>query len=228
MLKAIVFDFDGVLCDSEPLHYRAFAQVMGDIGKTFTYDEYLQRYVGYDDRDALRVMFEESARPEARSAVAIAQWIKKKGDAFEALVAQGAESFPGTVEFVRHVAVAMPLAIASGATRRDIDLILAGMGLAELFSVIVTADDVKRSKPDPETYRVAVEKLAARHLALGLVPGDCLAIEDTAAGLESARAAGLKTLGLTTTSDAAALAIAQRTVATLENLTPADLQAWYS
>ncbi len=226
MLKAIVFDFDGVLCDSEPLHYQAFLRVMTTVGKRFTYRDYLERYVGYDDRDALRVMLEEAERHEARDSATIAAWVKKKGDAFAEIVAKGAESFPGTLDFVRHAGATMPLAIASGATRRDIDLILAGMGVAGLFDVIVTADDVRHSKPDPETYRLAVEKLAAKHPSLGLTPAQCLAIEDTAAGLESARVGGLRTLALTTTSTADELP-AEHVLAGLQGLTLARLHALY-
>src|SRR5699024_9368515 len=102
--------------------------------------------------------------------------------------------------------------IASGATRADIQIILKKLNRQESFETIVTADDVERSKPDPKTYSLAVEKLAKLHPELNLKPQDCLAIEDTFAGLSSARDAGLKTIALTTTSPKDSLSIADKIV----------------
>ena len=227
MLRAIVFDFDGVIVDSEPLHYRAFLRTGESLGFHFSYDDYLQRYVGFDDRDALRAMLRDAGREQASDEAAIAALVLEKGDAFEAVVNEGIEVFDGTVEFIRHAAAAVPVAIASGATRRDIDLILGKLGLVGLFDPVITADMVSRSKPDPETYRLAARELAKRCSGTPIEPADCLAIEDTAAGVESARLAGLKTLGLATTMGEAFLRGADRVVSTLEGLTVPQLRQWF-
>ena len=121
----------------------------------------------------------------------------------------------------------MPIAIASGATKHDIDLILGKLNLAAYFRPIITADDVSHSKPDPHTYTLAVDSLTDQYPDLMIKPPDCLAIEDTPAGIESARRAGLKTLGLATTHEADKLHAAHRVVQTIEGLTIDILHQWF-
>jgi beta-phosphoglucomutase-like phosphatase (HAD superfamily) len=121
----------------------------------------------------------------------------------------------------------LPVAIASGATRKDVTLILDRLRISELFSPIVTADKVTRSKPDPETYELAAEGLKVLHPQLSIERDGCLAIEDTAAGVESARGAGLRTLGLATTTDGSSLGRAERVLPSLGGLTIDRLRQWY-
>jgi beta-phosphoglucomutase len=222
MLQAIVFDFDGVLVDSEPLHWRAFLRIVEPMGVQFGYGKYLDEYVGHDDRDFFRAV----AR-DFKLKISDADYprlIREKAEAFQAIVGEGIAALPGAVELVRSSAKAMPIAIASGALRRDIDLILASLSkdgsLAASFRAIVTADEVAKSKPDPESYRVAVQRL-------GLDPAPCLAIEDTPAGLRSAKGAGLQTLGVAQSLGAEKLAIADRVVPTLAGVTVDQLQEWF-
>lgn len=227
MIKAIAFDFDGILADTEPIHYRAFLEVTRPFGCDFTYEAYLERYVGFDDRDALRAVLRDAGRAEAEDDARIADLVARKGEAFERIVSEGVRTYDGTIEFVREAASKLPLALASGATRRDVDLVLAKLGLAGLFDPVITADLVARSKPDPETYRLAAEGLARRHPGLRIAPAECLAIEDTAAGIESAKAAGLATLGVATTLPASELRSADRVVASLKDLKVEDLLRWF-
>lgn len=225
MLKAIIFDFDGVLVDSEPTHYAAFQDVGKTLGVTFDYDEYLRTYIGFDDRDAFREMLAragQSADPQR-----IAELCAQKQDAFDRMARASTTPIPGAMALLDAASDAMPIAIASGATRRDIDLMLTGLGRTNKVHTIVAADDVHKSKPDPETYRLAAEQLAARHPGMHLQPGQCLAIEDTAAGLAAARGAGLLTLGITTTSSRNALRDAHRVVDGLEGVTLQTLHGWY-
>ncbi len=226
MLKAIVFDFDGVIVDSEPLHHRAFVAVAGPLGLDLDYPTYLRQYIGFDDRDAFRAMMRQLGRDADDTT--IAQLGHEKAAAFERLASQAVRAIPGAIDLIRAATdAALPVAIASGATRADIDLMLGALGLAHHFPVVVSADDVARSKPDPTSYALAVERLAAYHPDADLQPGHCLAIEDTAAGLASARGAGLMTLGLTTTGPAAALTEADRVIDHLEGVTLEQLRAWY-
>ncbi len=222
MLQAIVFDFDGVLVDSEPLHYQAFVLIARSLGLELTFEQYVQTYIGFDDRDAFRVMLEVTGRD--KSDAAVAALCAKKRPAFEALTrATGKLALPGSVELLdASRASGLRVAIASGATRADIGLMLGLLDRADAFEVIVTADDVPRSKPDPASYA----KAAA---ALGVEPGTCLAIEDTRAGLKSATAAGLRTLAITTSHAAEELVDdAERVIETLVGVTPKQLQAWYA
>ncbi|MCE9590151.1 MAG: HAD family phosphatase [Planctomycetes bacterium] len=226
MLKAIVFDFDGVIVDSEPLHFRSFLRIAQGLGVTFSYEEYLEKYIGYDDRDAFRSMLGLPTGVEGREADRrrVAELVEKKADAFEAVVAEGIEPIPGVVEFVKRAAACGPIAIASGATRRDIDLILRRLDLSHMFGTMVTADMVARSKPDPASYAMAVTLLGAQ--SPGLAPADCLAIEDTAAGIESARGAGLFTIGVTTTGPASKLHRAHRVIEGFRGLTMDQVRQW--
>lgn len=226
MLRAIVFDFDGVIVDSEPLHYRTFLRVAQGLGMSFDYDEYLERFIGFDDRDAFRSMLGLPTGVEGSDADRrrVAALVEEKADAFEAVVAEGIEPIPGVIELVKSAAAAGPIAIASGATTRDITLILGRLGLSHLFKTIVTADMVTRSKPDPASYAMAVNLLGVA--TPGLMPSQCLAIEDTAAGLESARGAGLFTVGVTTTGPASKLHRAHRVIDGFAGLTMDQLRTW--
>ncbi|MEX0653957.1 MAG: HAD family phosphatase [Phycisphaeraceae bacterium] len=229
MLKAIVFDFDGVLVDSEPLHYEAMRVVAEPLGVRFDYRQYLAELIGFDDRDAFRAILAKAGQPvgERDDDARLRELMRAKQEAFEQRVARGIEPVPGALELLDAAAAAMPVAIASGATGADIALILRQLGRLTLFDAIVTADDVARSKPDPASYMLAVQRLAAKHPELALQAGDCLAIEDTAAGLASAHGAGLQTLGVTTTGSAAALGQADRVVDALVGVTPGVLRQWF-
>lgn len=227
MFKAIVFDFDGVVVDSEPAHYKAFLQVAKPLGLSFSYETYLQEYVGFDDRDAFAHMLSKLKLPADNKR--IIQLIADKADAFEAIVHQGMDTIPGVVALIQEAMAAnFPIAIASGATSRDIKVILAGLNLNAGFDPIITADLVTHSKPDPTSYKMAAEGLAKRLPKLNIKPGDCLAIEDTAAGLTSAKGAGLMTLGLTTTGGAEILAQAQRVIPDLQGVTLDTLSQWFN
>ena len=229
MLKAIVFDFDGVIVDSEPLHYQAFLQVARqELGLEFSYQQYIDRYIGFDDRDAFREMFTVAGKDAWRDDLnRVTELCQRKGDAFEQIVSRGIEAFPGVLELIDHAWRKMPIAIASGATRLVIDRICARPGIAVRFTTFVTADLVKRSKPDPQTYALAVEHLAARRPEIVIRPEDCVAIEDTAAGIASARGAGLWPLGVTNSTDAANLHQAHRVVTTLAGLHTDQLAKWF-
>jgi len=233
MPKAIVFDFDGVIVDSEPLHYQAFVMVGRSFGYRFSYDQYMAQFIGFDDRDAFRYMLSQAIEaghaPEMEDQDAyLLDLIEKKRQAFEAIAAMNTAAIPGAVELIDEVhAAGLPIAIASGATHADIDQMLRILGRRDKFEIIVAADDVAASKPDPTTYAMAVQKLAAKHPELKLKPADCLAIEDTSAGLASAKGAGLHTLGLTTTGPKAKLMAAERVIEDLDGVTLATLNQWY-
>jgi len=227
LLASIVFDFDGVIADSEPLHYKAFVTIARQFGLDFDYAAYVRDYIGFDDRDAFRVML-RAAGAQPPNDPCLAALIHSKAQAFEKCVASGIEALPGAIALIdMAAAAAMPVAIASGATRRDIDLILSHLGIANRFELVVSADDVTRSKPDPETYRLAVQRLAEHHRDRKIQPSACLAIEDTLAGLASARTAGLHTLGVDPTGSAGGLDGADRTVRSLTEFSLDQLKHWW-
>jgi beta-phosphoglucomutase len=227
-LKAIVFDFDGIVADSEPLHCEAFRRMVEPWGVTFTFEEYAVRYMGYDDRDFFRVTLQELGRGgEANDSDRIEALSMAKQRVFEKVVEEGVEAVPGVLPLIGEVQAVMPLAVASGATRRDIELIVDRLGLHGCFDPIVTADDVAKSKPHPETYALAADGLAQRHPDRGIRLDTCLAIEDTPIGIRSARAAGLLTLGVATTSPLASLNEAHRAVPSFAEVSLEKLRDWF-
>lgn len=209
-VQAIVFDFDGVIVNSEPLHLAATQQALATRGIELTTEEYYGRYVGYDDVG----MFHQLAidRGLIWCSDDLQELLAAKALRFEALEASGALLVPGAAECVRRMEAVAPLAIASGARREEIERILRRLGLHSIFQTIVAAGETPSGKPAPDPYLAAVAKLRAD-------PARAVAVEDTAAGLASARAAGLHCIGITTTFPASKLALADAIVHSMEELT---------
>lgn len=196
MLSAIIFDFDGVIVDSEPLHFQAFLDVLKPEGMSFSWNEYIETYIGFDDRDAFRECFK--LHQQQLGDQKMVELIAKKAVRFEQLVREGhAHPFAGAVELIRDVAGKKPLALCSGALRSDILPILKQLDLETVFDVMVTAEDVHVSKPDPASYQLAYKKLHQKFGDQIGAPETCIAIEDTGAGILSAKGAGMKVLAVT-------------------------------
>ena len=193
-LQAIVFDFDGVIADSEPLHLRAFQQTLATHDVTLSPEDYYGKYLGYDDVG----VFAHVARDNGVELTTdqIAALVADKGEHIQQMLHGGEVLFAGAARFVRQAAAAVPIAIASGAQRHEIEEILEATHLREHFSIIVAAGDTARGKPSPDPYARALQLLRQSNGAL--VAGQCVAIEDSRWGLASARGAGLRCVGVTT------------------------------
>jgi beta-phosphoglucomutase-like phosphatase (HAD superfamily) len=207
---AIVFDFDGVLADTERLHLLAFQDAFGSRGWALDEKAYFADYLGYDDyrfvAEFARAQGAVIDRPAIDALVAV------KGRRYRDRLGSAGVVFPQAAPCVRRLAARFPLGIASGSLRAEIDVILEAAGLSGAFPVIVAADDVAACKPDPEPYLTAVRRLGVR-------PGAAVAVEDSRWGLESARAAGLRTIALTTSYPVDALRPADAIVNSLDELT---------
>jgi beta-phosphoglucomutase len=219
-LQAIVFDFDGVIANSEPLHLLAFQRTLTDEGLTLTPQDYYARYLGYDDVG----MFEAFGRDRAleMNEARVASLVARKGEHMQALLRSGSVLFPGALDFVREAAAAVPIAIASGALRHEIKEIIDSSGIGDLFATIVAAGDTPESKPSPAPYRLAFDQLR-RVTGRELDPRRSVAIEDSKWGLESARGVGLRLVGITSSYPAAELREAELVVDGLHTLTLAAL-----
>ena len=215
--EAVLFDFDGILVDSEPMHYRAFIEILDPLGMGFPWKKYVEIYMGFDDRDAFREAFR--AKGIGLDEANLAKLVAAKSRAFQDGLRNGVTAYPGSVPLVETLhAEGFPLALCSGAIRSDIDPILAQLGVARCFDVIVSADYVRRSKPDPESYGLAFAKLSERYPALLTVPEKSVAVEDTPAGIRSAKRAGLRVLAVTNSYGAGELAEADWVVGSLEGV----------
>jgi beta-phosphoglucomutase-like phosphatase (HAD superfamily) len=215
-LQAIVFDFDGVIANSEPLHLLAFQQALAEDGVELSASEYYSRYLGYDDVGMFEALGRDRGLPMEDGRVA--ELVARKGERMQDLMRSGSVLFPGALEFIRQAAAEVPIAIASGALRREIDEIIDSAGVANLFSTIVAAGDTSESKPSPAPYRLAFEQLRER-TGLALDPRRSVAIEDSRWGLESARGAGLRLVAVTSSYPAEELAGAELVVNGLGALT---------
>ena len=217
-LRAAVFDFDGVIVDSEPLHFRSLRDALATESVLITQAEYWDHLLAYDDRNSIRVAFER--RGERPDADRLARVERVKVERFAELIPE-IPLFPGAREVIGALAAELPLAIASGARHEEIEVILAGIGLRDSFLAVVGAQDVSRSKPDPAPYLEAARRLESR--VAGLVPGECVAFEDSVPGVMSALGAGMKVIGVAHSYPAAKLRSAHRVVDSLAALEPGSL-----
>jgi HAD superfamily hydrolase (TIGR01509 family) len=221
-LRAIIFDCDGVLVDSEPIHYQAFQEVLRPLGLGYDYDRYVDHYIGFDDRDGFKEIFQEANHP--LDSPSLTSLIHAKSEAFQHIVSQGISSFPGAISLVKELAAhGVPLAVASGSFRHEIHLFLKALGLREAFPIIVAADDVKRSKPDPETYLLVLQVLKRTLGWKDLDPQTCIAIEDTPAGIQAAKGADLYVIGVTHSYSVPYLQEADYVVESLTDLNPSKM-----
>jgi beta-phosphoglucomutase len=221
-MRAVFFDFDGVLVDSEPLHYRALRESLVAEGITIDEDEYARTYLGYDDRETIRVALEIHARPSSREHVETI--IARKVAGFEALLAD-VPFFPGARALVEALARVVPIAIVSGARRDEIERIVTAGGLRDRFTCVVSADDVRFTKPHPEPYLSALRHVQRQ--AADVRAEQCLVIEDSMPGVAAGLAAGMKVLAVTHTHPASRLGGAHHVVPSLAQLSPETLRGLF-
>jgi HAD superfamily hydrolase (TIGR01509 family) len=196
-LRAILFDFNGVLVADEPLHQELFARVLREEGLSFRQDEFFSRYIGLDDRRCFGAVLKEAGRPVEPSQVM--RLVARKASYYqERIRREGFPFFDGAIELVREAAATLTLGVVTGALRAEVEGALRQAGIASLFKTIVAAEDVAEGKPSSEGYLRALDELnALPPLPPRLFhPHEVLAVEDSPWGLEAASGAGLVTLGV--------------------------------
>ncbi len=213
-LQAVIFDFDGVLADSEPIHLRAYQAVLEPEGIHLAREEYDDRYLGFDDAGLFWQLAGD--RHLDVSADIVERWIDAKTSYVQRLLASDSILFPGAAACVRDLSTRVPLAIASGALEPEIALVLEAAGLRDRFKAVASASDGVRGKPEPDLYLLALAKLRQ---SSQVDAASCVAVEDSIWGLRAAQAAGLRTAAVTHTYSAAQLAGADLVVETLSELT---------
>ncbi|MBX9585910.1 MAG: HAD family phosphatase [Gammaproteobacteria bacterium] len=200
--KAIIFDFDGILFDSEKLHLQACNKVFETLGFTISDDEYFQKYVGLADNEMFESIFNNkkiSCSTEQSKLYRI-----RKIQEYQKIIREikSLEGVEGAREFLEsHSKSINNFAICSCATRVEIDAtlnLLEGGSLKKYFKLITTKDDINEGKPSPEGYLLTADRL-------NISPNNCLAIEDTPIGIAAAKSAGMKVAALTTTHNSSSL-----------------------
>lgn len=200
MIQAVLFDFNGVIVDDEPLQMRAYQEALGAEGMELSEADYYGS-LGMDDVTFVRATYERAGReldePKLEEVIA------RKAERHRRMLEGELPLFPGVVNFVKALRRSgYPLGVVSMARRAEIDYVLERAQLAAAFDVIVSAEDARVCKPDPGCYNRGLELLneaRSRAHVIPLRPDECLVIEDSPPGVLSARAAGMRTLAVTNT-----------------------------
>jgi HAD superfamily hydrolase (TIGR01509 family) len=205
MIRAVIFDFNGVLVDDEHVHFELFREILAGEGIALSESQYLERYLGYDDRGCFETALTESGQAADRARVDAL--IARKAERYAAVADAGLRFFAGAAESVAALAECWPLAICSGALRAEILFALDRLHIRDHVLAIISAEDTTRCKPDPQGYFLALEALRAR-IGADLEASQCLVIEDSLAGIESAKAAGMVAIGIAHTYETGQLTAA--------------------
>lgn len=223
MPRALIFDFDGVIADSEPTHFTMLQRVLGEIGLFLSKDEYYASYLGYDDKGCFEAALAAHGRPSTPAD--LADLVARKARLFLDHMQGNLVIYPGVREFVHEAALHYRLAIASGALRHEIDFVLEQVGLKKEFEHITSAEDVVHGKPDPEPFLHALASLnrAAAAGSTTIKPEDCAVIEDSIPGIRAARAAGMRVVAVANTHPKEDLTEADVMIASLAEFKVADL-----
>jgi beta-phosphoglucomutase len=223
MLAAVIFDFDGVIADSEILHLRAFNQMLSQSQIEITKEQYYRDYLGLSDLDLIR---ELSSRGLLKvEECEIKELAQQKERIFEKLAATESHIIDGVREFLDMLRDnSIPMAICSGALAPEIESMLEQAHLRHFFEVIVSAEQVARGKPHPEGFMLALDKLNLDRPQL-IRADQCVVIEDSHWGLEATKAAGMHTVAVTNSYDAEQLSMAEKVVDHLSELSLDELNA---
>lgn len=217
MLRAVIFDFNGIIVDDEPVHFELFQKVLGEQGIVLTEEDYYDRYLGFDDRGAFTAAYRENSH--ALDETELIHLIDRKARYYKKIIQSKMRVFPGVHSLVSALSKQLPLAIASGALRNEIETLLGALSLRGHFQVIVSAEDVRQGKPEPEIFLKALAQLnAAASPARPITAADCVVIEDSREGIRGARRAGMPCLAVTNSHSSHELAEASAIVESLEKV----------
>lgn len=224
MLKAIIFDCDGVIADTEPIHMAAFGRVLAEEGITLTEADYFAHYLALDDRGCFTRAFAE--RGALLTQDQLNELIGRKAGYVGHAMQASLQLLPGAAEFIRRAAECYPLAVASGALRAEIEMIVNYGGLRACFRAIVSAEDVARSKPYPDPFIKALELLNLP-TADRIKSHECLVIEDSIHGVRAAHQAAMRCLAVTNSYPKEKLCEAELVVDSLAGLSLKDIESLF-
>jgi len=221
MLRAVIFDFDGVITDSEVLHLRTFNKVLAQYGIELSKEDYYKNYLGLSDLDLFTLLADKGML--RLSADGIGNLVKQKNRIFEELAKTEGRMIEGVRDFIGMLSQNnILMAICSGALLSEIELILEEAGIRHFFEEIVSAEYVKKGKPHPEGFLLTLRKLNEK-TQKPITAEQCVVVEDSHWGLEAGKAARMHTIAITNSYTADQLAMAEKIVAHLNHLTITDL-----
>ncbi len=225
MLKAILFDFNGIILNDEPLHFASMRDAVAELGIALSQELYWTRYLPFDDATCLEKICSDQG--VQLSEILKQEILALKIAGYERLIESNYPLFPGASGFIRASSARYPLAVASGARREEILSTLRATGLLDHFKVIVGAEDFTLGKPNPESYLLALDRLnrSLNGHHEHILPSECLVIEDSVGGVKGAVAAGMVCLAITNTYPAEKLGAAHRVVASFDEVSLESLEA---
>ena len=222
MFRAVIFDFDGVITDSEILHLRAFNQVLAQHNIEISTEDYYKEYLGFNDFDCFKMLVDTGRLKLGGEQ--IHNLIRQKNEIFKGLARTEATIIEGVRDFLDMLrGNEVPMAMCSGAVTAEIELILYQANLRPYFEVIVSGEQVTQGKPSPVGFLLALHRLN-NNREEPILPSECVVIEDSHWGLEAGNAAGMHTVAITNTYGAEQLAMAEKIITRLSELSIRDLQ----
>lgn len=220
-IRAVLFDFNGVIIDDERIHLELFQEVLEKYRVRLDESLYWKEFLGMDDRGAFSGAWEH-VRGEKPGEELLENLIREKAALYRNRLEKGLPLYEGAVSLIRGLARELPLGIVSGALREEILRTLILAGLEDLFGFVVSAEDTLRGKPDPEGYRIGFDRL--RKTGFGGTPAHVLVIEDSVQGIDAARQAGMKTFAVGHTYPPEVLGAADRVFGHIREIRPEDVR----
>ena len=194
MIKAVIFDFDGVIADTEHVHYEAFKKVLNLNNYDLTENEYYSNYLAYDDKTFFAKYYEHENLDLNKDF--LNRLLINKSEAFDTLISNNIKIYPGVIDFIKHISSKYRIAIGSGALKKEIIQILETVHINSLFKIIIAADDVTECKPNSEVYNKVLAKLNNNQDRM-IKADECIVIEDSISGIKAAKSAGMKCVAVT-------------------------------
>jgi len=224
MLKAIIFDFDGIIADAEPVHLKAFQMVLSEEGINLSYKDYYEKYLALDDKTCLTMVLRDRGMNYDKAF--IDALMLRKSRYYDRFIRENIIIFPGVVDFIKNAYGKYTLAIGSGALRHEIDFILECAEIRKEFEIIVSADEVENCKPHPEVFVKVLERINKNNSTKSTIVHayECLVIEDSIAGIKAAHHAGMKCLAVTNSYSSEKLSEADMIVKSLEEVKIEDIK----
>lgn len=220
---------DGVICDSEPMHMKAFQRVLSEESIMITDQEYYDRYLAHDDRGSFEAALRDHQAP-APNLDKMKNLLVRKSRYFEELMKDGLVIYPGAEALIRKASGRYSLALASGARRLEVEFVLKKAKIRDVFAAVISADEVKNGKPQPEAFERALQMLNQMRLdgTPEIKAGEVLVIEDSPRCIKTAKVLGMKTLGMATSYEAEQLKEADRVVDSLVGLELKELESLFA
>ena len=203
---AVIFDMDGVLADTGPIHYQSWVKMAKEIGKNFS-KEFFKSSFGQQSVPITRRLVGEKVDDDL-----VKKWADSKEKYYREMVKDKIIPLPGVLKLLKELShLNFKLAVGSSAPPENVDLLLKALKISHYFKTVITAADVKNGKPSPDVFLIASEKLQ-------IVPSNCVVIEDAPVGIEAAKNAGMKCIALTTTHSTKDLLVADLVIKDLSKI----------